>query len=41
MACGREPETLDEPTLKKRVKIMQYEALIVDDIKEFKRGQFF
>ena len=41
LAAGASAETLDESTLKQRVKVMQYEAMMVTDIKEFKKGQVF
>ena len=41
IAVGSNPEPLDESTLKQRVKVMQYEAMMVTDIKEFKQGQVF
>ena len=41
LSAGVDAETLDESTLKQRVKVMQYEAMMVTDIKEFKMGQVF
>ena len=41
LSTGASAETLDESTLKQRVKVMQYEAMMVTDIKEFKKGQVF
>lgn len=37
----RDAETLDEATLKLRVKEVQYEAMMMTDVKEFRKGQFF
>ena len=34
-------EQLDEDNLKKRVKFIQYEALVYTDVRQFKKGQFF
>jgi len=34
-------ETLEEADLKRRVKLMQYEAMMSSDVKEFKKGQIF
>ena len=41
VALGREWEPLEEAELKHRIKVMQYEALVVEDVKEFRRGQIF
>ena len=41
MGLGMEVETISREDIVKRVKIMQYEATITKDIKEFKKGQFF
>lgn len=40
-SIAREAETIDEETLKRRVKMMQYEAMVVTDVKEFRPGQVF
>ena len=40
-AIGSPEQTLDEAELRKEVKVLQYEAVISLDIREFKKGQVF
>lgn len=41
MGVGQEPELSTMKDLKKKVQIMQYEAMMVIDIKKFRKGQVF
>jgi hypothetical protein len=41
MGVGQEPELTTMKDLKKKVQIMQYEAIMVIDIKKFRQGQVF
>ena len=40
-SLSTEPEVLTEEEMKHRVKVIQYEALMLTDVKEFKKGQVF
>ena len=37
----KDSEPMEETQLKRRVKMLQYEAMMVTDVKEFRRGQVF